>query len=282
LIEKLSKQYSVVTLCKYSQVSCSGYYKWLQTKDKPDKDHIDFKCIQTIFLKKNQKAGWRTISMELDQQKNHMNHKKIQRIMRKYNLLCTIRRKKPYKKIMKKTKEHRVFPNIVQQEFNVISPYTICGTDITYIWFKGTFVYLSMVKDFCTGEILAHHLDRNLYMSLVIKTIEKISVYTPLKLTVHSDQGFHYTNPQYQNCLKNMNMVQSMSRKGNCLDNAPTESFFGHLKDELDSSSCSTFDELSACIDEYIHYYNHERKQWSKKKMTPIEYRDHLLKNKLF
>jgi putative transposase len=99
-------------------------------------------------------------------------------------------------------------------------------------------------------------------------------------IIIHSDQGFHYTNPAYIEVLKELKMSQSMSGKGKCIDNAPIESFFGHLKDELDYKSCKSFEEIRSKIDEYMRYYNQERKQWTKNKMTPVEYRDHLLSQK--
>lgn len=94
---------------------------------------------------------------------------------------------------------------------------------------------------------------------------------------IHSDQGFHYTNPQYVLKVKSLSMIQSMSRKGNCIDNAPIESFFGHLKDDIDYQECKTLGELRSLIDSYIRYYNYERAQWDLNKMTPVEYRDQLL-----
>ena len=115
-------------------------------------------------------------------------------------------------------------------------------------------------------------------MPLVIGTIEnlKSKIYLD-NVLIHSDQGFHYTNAQYRKLLQDNNVIQSMSRKGNCIDNAPMESFFGHLKDELDYKECKTFEELVEKIDKYIYYYNNERYQWSRNKMTPVEYRSHLL-----
>jgi putative transposase len=96
-------------------------------------------------------------------------------------------------------------------------------------------------------------------------------------IMIHSDQGFHYTNPVYIEIVKELKMIQSMSRKGNCIDNSPIESFFGHMKDELNYKSCKSFDELRLEIGEYMRYYNQERKQWERKKMTPVDYRNHLL-----
>jgi transposase InsO family protein len=118
-------------------------------------------------------------------------------------------------------------------------------------------------------------------MNLVIDTLESLQQNKNItefeNIMIHSDQGFHYTNPLYIAMVKYLKMIQSMSRKGNCIDNAPIESFFGHLKDDVDYKSCQTFDELHSLIREYVRYYNHERKQWELKKMTPIDYRNHLL-----
>ena len=96
-------------------------------------------------------------------------------------------------------------------------------------------------------------------------------------MLIHSDQDFHYTNPEYRKLLRDNNAIQSMSRKGNCIDNAPMESFFGHLKDELDYKNCKTFEELVEKIYEYMYYYNNERYQLGRNKMTPVEYRKFLL-----
>lgn len=94
---------------------------------------------------------------------------------------------------------------------------------------------------------------------------------------LHSEQGFHYTHPVFQKEVKELGITQSMSRKGNCLDNASMESFFGHLKDELESRECATFQELQLKVDCYIDAYNNERYQWNLQKMTPAQYRSHLL-----
>jgi transposase InsO family protein len=118
-------------------------------------------------------------------------------------------------------------------------------------------------------------------MSLVINTIEKLKMNPNItkleEAMIHSDQGSQYTHPLYIETIKKLKMVQSMSRKGNCLDNAPIESFFGHLKDEVDYQSCKSFEKLHWLIGEYVKYYNYKRQQWNLKKMTPVEYRNHLL-----
>jgi putative transposase len=205
-----------------------------------------------------------------------MNHKKIQRIMRKYGMKTKIRKKNPYKQMMKKSLEHRVFPNILQREFNQPIPFKVFCTDITYIPFESKFVYLSVVKDIASGEVISWKLSRGLDMQFVINTISNMEQFNCDGAIIHSDQGFHYTNPAYIKAVSNLGMIQSMSAKGKCIDNSPIESFFGHMKDELDYKSCQTFTELCLKIDEYMRYYNNERKQWARNKMTPVEYRNHL------
>jgi transposase InsO family protein len=206
-----------------------------------------------------------------------MNHKKIQRIMRKYELVAKVRRKNPYKQMMKKGLEHRIFPNKLQRKFHQIRPLKSFCTDITYIPHCQNFVYLSVIKDIASGEVMAWNLSTTLAMSLVLETVRKMQLDSYENIMIHSDQGFHYTNPTYIRMVKELKMIQSMSAKGKCIDNAPIESFFGHMKDELDYKSCQSFDQLRLAINEYMRYYNHERKQWTRKRMTPVEYRNHLL-----
>lgn len=195
--------------------------------------------------------------------------------MKTYGLYCRVRRKNPYKAIMKKTAEHRTFANALNRDFSQTVPYRYFGTDITYIPLSHRFAYLAIVKDFASGEIVAWHLSLHITMELVMTMMEKLQPYPGAM--IHSDQGFHFTNPQYIEKVHLLNLLQSMSRKANCIDNAPTESFFGHFKDEVDYQSCKTFEELYQLIENSIRYHNCERAQWSKNKMTPVEYRDHLL-----
>ena len=118
-------------------------------------------------------------------------------------------------------------------------------------------------------------------LDIAIDTIHKLMNNTKFKLHkdafIHSDQGAHYTSPRFQKLLKSKNLGQSMSRRGNCWDNAPQESFFGHMKDEINYRSCTTFEELKGIIDNYINYYNNYRYQWNLKRLTPVKYRNQLL-----
>jgi putative transposase len=204
-----------------------------------------------------------------------LNHKRIQRLMRKYGLVTKVRKRNPYKAIMKQRLEHRTFPNTLNRAFNQTVPSTVFCTDITYLPFNGMYAYLSVIKDIATGEVVAWHVSSGLEMTLVTETIEQMEFCD--NALIHSDQGFHYTNPLYIEGVKELKMNQSMSGKGNCIDNAPIESFFGHLKDELDYKSCQSIAELRSKVAEYMQYYNYERKQWTRNKMAPVEYKRHLL-----
>jgi transposase InsO family protein len=274
----------IKVLCEITQVSRSGYYKWLKDFDRLDKDLKDYEIINKIFNKGKKKLGWRSIQMNLKNEKDIvMNHKKIIRIMKKYHLFVKIRTRNPYKDIAKKTQEHHTCENKLNREFNQKVPFKVFCTDITYLFYNGRLAYLSVIKDVCSGEIVAWWLSENLSMSIVMNTIDSLKNNNNLPLEslaeilIHSDQGFHYTNPEYIKELKDLNMIQSMSRKGNCIDNSPVESFFGHFKDDIDYKECKTFEELSLVVEKYIEYYNNERYQWDLKKMTPVAYRNHLL-----
>jgi putative transposase len=260
------------SLCNIAKVSKSGYYQWLRNREKEDKDYSQYLLVREAFDKGKGKYGWRQVQMGL---RVKMNHKKVIRIMKKYGLRAKIRRKNPYKEIMKKTEEHRTFPNQLDRSFNQINPYSFFCTDITYIPFNNRFAYLSVVKDIASKEIVAWNMSEHIRMDLVLGTIDKMKGYK--NALIHSDQGAHYTNPAYIDMIKRLEMKQSMSRKGNCIDNAPIESFFGHLKDDVDCKSCKTFQEVQMIINNYMQYYNCQRPQWDLNKMTPVEYRDHLL-----
>ena len=268
-------QQDIWLLCAIAGVSRSGYYRWLKVTDGQRKDQADYLLVKEVFDGGKGKLGWRQIKMKLERKHIIFNHKKIKRIMKKYGLRCRIRRKNPYKAIMKKTQEHRTFPNHLNRQFATTIPHRYFGTDITYLPFGHRFAYLAIVKDIASGEIMAWHLSLHITMELVLSMMEKLKRYPDV--LIHSDQGFHFTSPAYIEKVDMLKMVQSMSRKANCIDNAPVESFFGHFKDEVDYRSCTTFEQLYQLIENYIRYYNEERAQWERNKMTPVEYRDHLL-----
>ncbi|MFS0883577.1 IS3 family transposase [Metabacillus niabensis] len=273
--------------CDLLDVSRSGYYSYLKafdSREAREKSDIEAKeIILMAFNRRGYKKGSRSIKMILENDYNIIfSRKKIQRIMNKYGIVCPHRRAKPYKKMAKATKEHQVVPNKLNREFKQGVPGKVLLTDITYLPYDGNcMAYLSTVKDASSNEILSYHVSDRITLDIAIQTIQKLVSNKKITLHkdafIHSDQGSHYTSPRYQKLLKKYGLGQSMSRRGNCWDNAPLESFFGHLKDEVNYQSCKTLKELKAKINHYMVYYNNYRYQWNLKKMTPTEYRNHLL-----
>jgi transposase InsO family protein len=276
-------------LCKLSGVSRSGYYHYFSTesqerRDQQEKEDLVLKeNILKAFRYKKRSKGARQIKMTLEG-KFHIiyNLKRIRRIMKKFKIVCPIRRANPYKKMLKATKEHSVMPNLLHREFKQETPGKVLLTDITYLYYgNGQKAYLSTIKDGSTNEILSYNVSRRLTLDLATDTLIKLKRNRRVKLVkdafIHSDQGVHYTSPTFQKHVKKLGLRQSMSRRGNCWDNAPQESFFGHFKDEANIKQCNTLEELKKEIQNYMTYYNNFRYQWNLKKMTPVEYRNHLL-----
>ena len=205
-----------------------------------------------------------------------MNLKKIIRIKRDLGLVTSIRKRSKMRLILKSGEEHRFAPNLVQRDFVPITKRTVFSTDITELpYLGGRKAYLSAVKDLATNEIVHYHLCPRPTGDLVISNFEKVfkrfSLRAREKMIIHSDQGTHFTSIAYRSMLQRFGITQSMSRRGNCLDNAPIESFFGHLKDEVSFRSCKTYEEVRKQIEDYVEYYNYERPQWGLKQKTPAE-----------
>jgi len=273
--------------CELLKVSRSGYYNYINSfAIREAREQADLKVKNIIlkaFKRRGYKKGSRSIKMILENEFDiKYSRKRIQRIMRKFNIICPHRKSNPYRKIAKATKEHHVVANKLKREFKQGIPGKVLLTDITYLPYgERNMAYLSTIKDGSTNEILAYHISDRIKLDIATNTIHKLMKNKKIKLHeeafIHSDQGSHYTSPQYQKLLKDYGLNQSMSRRGNCWDNAPQESFFGHLKDEVDYKSCKTLKELKSKINHYMVYYNNYRYQWNLKKMTPIQYRNHLL-----
>lgn len=282
ILLKLSQKYNLKLLCSIAWVSESGYYKYQKnfknSNTKVQKEKQDVEKIQNLVLQYKRKYGYRMINMMLQSKyKIIMNHKKVLRIMNTYDLLSDIRKKDPYSQIRKATQEHHTSSNILNREFRWIIPLQKLWTDITYIKFLWKWIYLSLVKDMVSWEVLSYKLSQDLSIEFVLETIKKLWKSKVEWALIHSDQGFHYTHPAFRKLLKKSWYLQSMSRKWNCLDNAPTESFFWHMKDEIDLNDCKTFQDVEKYMKNYIFHYNNHRPQWNRKKMTPVQYRNHLI-----
>jgi transposase InsO family protein len=290
ILEKYKLKNSTSALCKIASISRSGYYNYFTLTSQNrriQRDKQDEK-VKEILLKayhfKGRKKGARQIKMTLAGQYGiTYNLKRIRRIMRKYAILCPIRKANPYKRMMKATQEHSVLPNLLKRNFKQNTPGKVLLTDITYLFYgQGKKAYLSTIKDSSTNEVVAYHVSDRLTLDIATDTIRKLKKNRKIKLPkdafIHSDQGAHYTSPIFQKLVRNSGLGQSMSRRGNCWDNAPQESFFGHFKDESYIKACNTLEELKNEIKQYMIYYNYYRYQWNLKKMTPVQYRNHLLK----
>lgn len=273
---------SVAMLCDIAGVSRSGYYRWVSAEEKrnekEEQDRADFGIILEAYTHRGYDKGARGIYMTLLHQNPPvvMNIKKIRRLMKKYGLNCTIRKANPYRRMAKAIKTNNVADNLVKREFTAYGARAVLLTDITYIPFAGRFCYLSTILDAYTKQILSYILSESLEVDFVLETVnqmvEKHGVSLKTETMIHSDQGCHYTSCSFIQLVKDKGLRQSMSRKGNCWDNAPQESFFGHMKDEIDLSGCTTFIQVKTIIDDWMEYYNNERYQWQLAKLSPNEY----------
>lgn len=276
--------FSVAVLCDIAGVSRSGYYAWEKAapvrEKREEQDKADFELILTIYKKRGYAKGARSIYMGLLHMKPPviMNIKKIRRLMKKYNLFCPIRKANPYRRMAKAIKTSNYADNLLQREFECYGPRVVLLTDITYIPYNGVFAYLSTILDAYTKQILSYVLSDSLEVDFVKETVEILvrdhGVSLHKETLIHSDQGSHYTSVAFIQIVKDSNLSRSMSKRGNCWDNAPQESFFGHMKDEIGSkiAACKEFNEVKAIVDDYMDYYNNERYVWELCKLSPNEY----------
>jgi putative transposase len=279
---ELETSFSLIKVCRKLKVSRSGFYKSQSCLLHGDKDQKSYELIKDVFNKKKEKIGIRQIKMLLKDHYNVvMNKKKIARIKNKFYLITKIRRKNVYKNFAKKSHEHKACPNILNRKFTRSRADDVYSTDITqFNYGEGKKAYLAVFKDLGTKEIvgseISKRIDINLVNNALDKALNKLSNKKRKNLMIHSDQGFHFTHFKYRNILQENGITQSMSRKGNCIDNAPVESFFGYLKDHIELRGCDTFEKLKNKVTREIDYYNNERPMWDLKKMPPSLYRRHL------
>ena len=265
-------------------MSRSGYYRWLKApvtdarSRKELQDELDFKLILDAYNFRGYAKGVMGIRMRLLHQGIVMNHKKIRRLMHKYGLKCPIRKANPYRRMAKAMKTNAVADNQLKRQFKVFGARKVFLTDITYIPFLDGYVYLSVIIDAYTEQVMSYVLSESMEVDFVLETVNKmISDHKDsidATALIHSDQGCHYTSVSFRELISNLGLRQSMSRKGNCWDNAPQESFFGHMKDELDikSRKWKTFSEIQADIDDWMDYYNNDRYKVALCNLSPNEY----------
>lgn len=285
-MQEEDNQLSVSMLCEIAGVSRSGYYRWVNCADirekREKKDREDFELILKAYSQRGYSKGARGIYMCMIHWEPPvvMNLKKIRRLMDKYGLMCPVRKANPYRRMAKALKTNHVADNLLNRKFMEYGSRKVLLTDITYLAYNGMFAYLSTVLDAYTKQILSYVLSDSLEVDFVLETVEKLVKNHGIELTketlIHSDQGCHYTSIKFIQLVNDKELRQSMSRKGNCWDNAPQESFFGHMKDEIDISQCTKYREVKAIIDDWMDYYNSERYQWQLAKLSPDEYYEYI------
>lgn len=248
-------------------------------------------ALRDLILEAYNFKGYKKGSRELkdfiyNQYEITLNRKRIQRIMRKYDIICPIRKANPYKRMAKSIKGHHIHEDHVKRNFKPGEPFKVFLTDITYFNFghNNTRGFLSAIKDSQTGEIVARATSTSLKMDFVLETLDNFTRHSLFDFSkdmiIHSDQGSHYASNDFRDYLKYYGITQSMSRRGNCWDNAPMESFFGTYKDHVDLSDCETIEKALKRIDHFIDYYNNYKPQRKLDRLPPIQYRNKLLKQK--
>jgi len=264
-------KYSISEMCRFFEVSRSGYYDYVKRMDIPAKDLPLAEKIRECQEKNGKTYGYRRVHIWLERQGIHHNPKTILRVMQKYNLLAEVRRKKyrNYGNVLHK------YDNLLNRDFNADRPNQKWVTDISYIKTQQGTLYLSVIRDLYDNSIVAYKTGTEQNVNLVLGTIraarrkEKITA----ELQLHSDQGFQYTSQAYFNLTQSYGITPSMSRRGNPYDNAMAENFFSILKTEcIYRTKLRTYEEARLLIGQYIHFYNNERIQL-KTKLTPMEYR---------
>ena len=271
VIYRHKEQYSISEMCRFFNVSRSGYYGYVSRIDIPAKDMYLAEKIQECQDKCGKTYGYRRVHMWLERNGIYHNPKTILRVMQKYNLLSVVRRKK-YRNYGEYL--HR-YPNLLNRDFRTERPNQKWVTDISYIKTGQGTLYLSVIRDLFDNSIVAYKTGTEQNINLVLSTIreakkrEKVTA----ELQLHSDQGFQYTSHAYYRLTQSYGIIPSMSRRGNPYDNAMAENFFSILKTEcIHRIKLQTYEDARLLIDEYIHFYNNERIQL-KTKLTPLEKR---------
>ncbi|MGM7683295.1 IS3 family transposase [Cytobacillus sp. Hm23] len=257
--------YSIHLLCFVAEVSRSGYYKWLERETFPSEKQREDKEIKKKIMECHRKYkgiyGYRRIQVWLKvTYEIHINHKRVQRLMKDLGIKSVIRKKRPY---YGRKEAYLISNNYLNREFHASKPNEKWVTDITYLIFNGQKLYLSAIMDLYNNEVVSYQISKKNDYKLVMDTLHKAVKKRNVQGTLlHSDQGYQYTSHNYNQLLKKYNMKVSMSRKGNCWDNASMESFFSHLKTEcFNLFTYKKPKEVKEAIKHYIYFYNHERFQ---------------------
>jgi transposase InsO family protein len=276
---ELRHKFDLNLLLNQTNMARSNFYYHQKKTKSADKYQVIKELIKSIFHKHKGRYGYRRITDELNSKGIIINHKTVLRLMKFLGLKSLIRVKK-YKSY--KGAQGKIAPNILERKFKATAPNQKWATDITEFNVSGNKLYLSPIIDLYNQEIISYELNERPVFHQVVMMLNKAFKKIPdnTNLILHSDQGWQYQMKRYQNQLKEKGIIQSMSRKGNCLDNAIIENFFGILKSELFYlKKYTSIDQLKKEIKEYINYYNNDRSKSNLNKMSPIKYRAHYYQN---
>jgi transposase InsO family protein len=272
VIFKYKNKYSISEMCRFFEVSRSGYYAYLKRKDMPDRDLPLAEKIRECQESNHKIYGYRRVHIWLERQGIYRNPKTVLRVMQKYNLLSAVRRKK-FKYV---SKHLHKYSNLLNREFTAERPNQKWVTDISYIPTAQGNCYLSIIRDLYDNSIVSYQMSKDMTVKLVLDTVKKAMKKEKVtaELQLHSDQGAQYISHEYFTLTQSYGITPSMSRRGNPYDNALAENFFSILKTEcINRVKLATYEEASLLIGEYIYYYNNYRIQ-TKTKLTPLEKRN--------
>lgn len=262
VIYRHRQEYPVLVMCRLFGVSRSGYYDYCKRIGRPEPDTELAEVLRGQQERCRQTYGYRRMWLWLEKQGVHHNPKTVLRVMKKYGLLAEIRRARKWVQMEEQTHKYE---NLLNREFQADHPNRKWVTDISYIHTGQGVLYLSMIRDLYDNSIVAYKMTTQQTVSLVLDTIrlakrkEKVAAG---RLQLHSDQGSQYTSQAYLDLTKEYGITPSMSRRGNCYDNAMAENFFSILKTEcIYRQKIKSFQQARKLIDEFIHFYNYERIQ---------------------
>ncbi len=275
VVSELRLIYPLKILLNVSGVKKSTFYYTLSKVDKDDKNKSIIDKIKEIFFYHKERYGYRRITLELRNQGYLVNHKKVYRLMIKLGLKPLKRNKRKYSSY--KGTVGKIANNLINREFEADRPNEKWYTDVTEFNLRGDKVYLSPILDGFNQEVISYNVSKSPNLEQINDMLNKAFDNKELVgLIFHSDQGWQYQHESYQQRLKNKGIKQSMSRKGNSMDNGLMENFFGILKTEMfydQEDKYETLDDLIKAIDEYIYYYNYDRIKVKLKGLSPVNYR---------
>jgi len=277
VIQKLRQTFPLAVLLSIAQIPRATYYYHAKRQEELDKYGRAKKEIEAIYHENKGRYGYRRITAELRRRGFILNHKTVQRLMKALGVVCRVRMKK-YKSY--KGEVGKTAPNLLERNFEAEKPNQKWVTDVTEFNLFGQKLYLSPILDLCSRDIVSYSISDKPVLSMVTEMLSKAFAKIPngTNLLLHSDQGWQYQHKHYQRMLQGKGIRQSMSRKGNCLDNAVIENFFGLLKSELlYLQKFESMEHFKKELVDYLDYYNNRRSKAKLKGLSPALHRQQAL-----